>query len=124
MVIPINTSDATKYEIKPETCDSPIFDCPILKQTQKLSLWVSLPQAGIALSVANTDALALSIAVVGAPIPLGITGALYAVLESGESGAIGGAATVLSGNDGDWLGVTPRAFELVEVLVFELERWE
>lgn len=87
-----------------------------------MSLWGSLPQALVALPVARTNAPALSIAIVGASVPLGIAGALYAVPEAGEGYTIGEAATILCGGYGDGLGVASRTRELVEVLCAELVR--
>jgi hypothetical protein len=116
-VIPLDTSDETKYEIKQDT-----LDCPILEQTHKSSLHGSLLQALSALLVANIDVLALSVAVVGAFVPLGVAGALYTGLEVGEGGAIREAATILCGLDRDRLGVASCSLELVEIIGAELAK--
>jgi len=82
-------------------------------------LYGSLLQALIALLVANIDVLALTVAVIGASVPLSIACALYTSLEVGEGNAIGEAATILCGRDRDRLRVASRTLELVEVLCAE-----
>ena len=81
-----------------------------------------LLQATIALLVAHVDVLLLSVAVVGTPVPLGVAGAPYAVLEVGKGNTIGETAIIRCGLNGDGLSVTSRAFELVEVVFTELAR--